>query len=158
MKRKSPLDSVLSYRVYDVHIGSEEGQFWMKEKGMSQTEIATGKPQNHEVKSGITANKDSAPEKSEAESSCACCVPQTIKRAEEKGEMTTETLHTTELNAPDIVCGGCANAIKNAVGKLEGVSQVEVDVEKKRVTIKHDQKASRELLVDALDCAGFPAS
>ena len=125
---------------------------------MSQMKVATEKPQNYEVKNEITASKDSAPEKSEAKPSCACCVPQTIKRAEEKGEMTTETLHTTELNAPDIVCGGCANAIKNAVGKLEGVSQVEVDVEKKRVTIKHDQKASRELLVDALDCAGFPAS
>lgn len=72
--------------------------------------------------------------------------------------MTTETLQTTELNAPDIVCDGCVNAIKNSVGNLEGVSQVEVDVEKKRVTIKHDQRASRESLVDALDQAGFPAA
>ena len=62
-------------------------------------------------------------------------------------EITTETLQTTALNAPDIECGGCANAIKNAVGNLEGVSQVEVDVEKKRVTIKHDQRASRESLI-----------
>ena len=45
--------------------------------------------------------------------------------------MNTQSNKTT-LTAPDIVCGGCANAIKNAFGRVAGVSEVEVDVATKQ--------------------------
>lgn len=67
----------------------------------------------------------------------------------------TNTNKTT-LKAPDIVCGGCANSIKNALGKIEGINQVEVDVDTKNVSIEHDEKVSREKLEAILDDIGFP--
>jgi copper chaperone len=63
---------------------------------------------------------------------------------------------TTTLSAPDIHCGGCANAIKNALGKTPGVSDVAVDVDAKTVTVTHDAPVAA--LTDALDRIGFPAT
>jgi copper chaperone len=88
---------------------------------------------------------------SEGETACGCCAPAVAEgRAPIQG--------ATVLTAPDISCGGCANAIRNALGALEGVSRVEVDVETKAVAVGHDPKVSREALVAALERAGFPAS
>jgi copper chaperone CopZ len=63
---------------------------------------------------------------------------------------------TTTLTAPDIVCGGCANAIQNALSRMAGVASVKVEVETKRVQVTHDEATSRMDLVAALDRAGFP--
>lgn len=65
--------------------------------------------------------------------------------------------NTTKVTAPDIVCGGCASAIRKAFGQIEGVSNVDVDVETKAVTIAHDEKVSREEIIATLDKAGFSA-
>jgi copper chaperone CopZ len=64
----------------------------------------------------------------------------------------------TTVTAPEIVCGGCANAIRNAFGKVSGVSNVEVDVETKQVKVDHESAVSREDIVRVLDDAGFSAS
>ena len=71
--------------------------------------------------------------------------------------MNNET-NTTTVTAPDITCGGCANAIKNAFGRMEGVGQVDVDVATKQVTVQHGDNIDREKIVDVLDKAGFPIS
>ncbi len=69
----------------------------------------------------------------------------------------TTTTTTTTLKAPDIVCGGCANAIKKAVGALPGVTDVAVDIDTKMVTVKHDEQSAPKAVVErALDDAGFP--
>lgn len=66
---------------------------------------------------------------------------------------------TTNLSAPDISCGGCANAIQRALSGLPGISDVAVDVANKTVTVQHDaQTASKDAIVGALDRAGFPAT
>ena len=65
---------------------------------------------------------------------------------------------TTTLTAPDIVCGGCADAIKNAFGRVPGVSDVEVDVAAKQVKVGHEPDLTRDQLAQVLDKAGFPAS
>ena len=62
---------------------------------------------------------------------------------------------TTTVTAPEIVCGGCAASIKKAFGNVEGVSEVEVDVANKQVTVNHDRSVSREKIVDVLDRAGY---
>jgi copper chaperone len=62
----------------------------------------------------------------------------------------------TVVSAPDIVCEGCANAIRNALGKLPGVEQVSVDVAAKTVKVKHQENFAREKIIAALDDAGFP--
>jgi copper chaperone len=65
---------------------------------------------------------------------------------------------TTTVTSPDIVCDGCANAIKNAVGRLEGVESVKVDVAGKEVRVDHTTAISRGDIEKALDGAGFPVS
>lgn len=69
--------------------------------------------------------------------------------------MNNET-NTTTVTAPDITCGGCANAIKNALGRIEGVGEVDVDVPTKQVTVRHQPAIDRDRIVDVLDQAGFP--
>jgi len=71
--------------------------------------------------------------------------------------MNTQSKKTT-LTAPDIVCGGCANAIKNALGRVSGVNEVDVDVTTKQVTVGHEAELTRDQLVKVLEDAGFPAS
>lgn len=61
----------------------------------------------------------------------------------------------TKVVAPEIVCGGCAAAIENALGKIGGVSRVAVDVDAKTVSVEHNTEVSREKIVEALDEAGF---
>jgi copper chaperone len=62
----------------------------------------------------------------------------------------------TTFKVPDIVCGGCAAAIKKALDKIGGVSGVEVDIDAKTVAVSHNADVSREALSAALDRAGFP--
>ena len=69
--------------------------------------------------------------------------------------MNNET-NTTTVTAPDITCGGCANAIKNAFGRVEGVGEVDVDIATKQVTVRHEPSIDRDRIVDVLDQAGFP--
>ena len=69
--------------------------------------------------------------------------------------MNNET-NTTTVTAPDITCGGCANAIKNAFGRVDGVSEVDVDVAAKQVTVRHEPSIDRNRIVSVLDQAGFP--
>lgn len=61
----------------------------------------------------------------------------------------------TTVTAPEIVCGGCASSIKKALGGIEGVSEIDVDVATKKVTVNHSEDVSREKIVDALDRAGY---
>lgn len=63
----------------------------------------------------------------------------------------------TKLAVPAIVCGGCASGIKNALGGVSGIESVEVDVNAKTVSVRHDASVSREKLAELLDDAGFPA-
>ncbi len=64
----------------------------------------------------------------------------------------------TELNVPDITCGGCAGSIKKALGSVQGINQVDVDISSKTVTVNHDEQLTRDDLVKAIDRAGFSAS
>jgi copper chaperone len=47
-------------------------------------------------------------------------------------------MKSTTLVAPDIACEHCQHAIEGAVGQLEGVSQVKVDIPTKTVHIDYD--------------------
>lgn len=74
-------------------------------------------------------------------------------------EISNTINQVTKFSAPDIECDGCANAIRNAVGKLPGVTVVAVDIEGKQVAVTHEPTtASTEALIATLDKAGFPAT
>lgn len=71
--------------------------------------------------------------------------------------MNPNQTNTTILTVPDIVCGGCAGAIKNALGKVVGITSVKVEVDTKKVTVEHNGETTREKIVEILDDAGFPS-
>lgn len=63
----------------------------------------------------------------------------------------------TKFSVPDIVCGGCANSIKKALGNIEGIGNVEVDIETKIVNVEHEPEIGNEKILEILDDIGFPA-
>lgn len=69
---------------------------------------------------------------------------------------TQTTMKTFTVKTPDITCGGCANSIKNALGKMDGIEKVEVDVDTKTVSIEHGAQISRQQIEAKLDDIGFP--
>jgi copper chaperone CopZ len=66
-------------------------------------------------------------------------------------------MKTTPFTAPEIECQGCASAIKKSVGMVAGVSDVQVDVDTKRVIVSHKEDAPVESIKAALERAGFSA-
>lgn len=64
-------------------------------------------------------------------------------------------MQTTTVTAGGIVCGGCANSVKKALLAVPGVSDVTVEVGEKRVTVSHDERVTRTIVMDSLKRAGF---
>ena len=64
-------------------------------------------------------------------------------------------MQTTTVTAGGIVCGGCANSVKKALLAVPGVSDVTVEVSEKRVTVSHDERVTRTIVMDSLKRAGF---
>jgi copper chaperone len=63
---------------------------------------------------------------------------------------------STTLIAPDISCEHCQHAIEGAVGKVEGVSSVKVDIPTKSIHLTYDpQKVSLEKIEEVLDDTGY---
>lgn len=71
--------------------------------------------------------------------------------------MSTESMKTT-ISVPTIRCGGCAEAIGEALNRIDGVEAVDVDVQAKTVAVEHEPRIDRETLETALGKAGFPAA
>ena len=61
--------------------------------------------------------------------------------------------HTIEVE--NIKCHGCANTITRQLGKLDGVTDVNVDIASGRVSVE-SQNDHREQLVAALQANGYP--
>lgn len=67
------------------------------------------------------------------------------------------TMERATVTAPDISCGHCVAAIKEAVGGLAGVERVEPDVATKRVEVAFDpRQVSLAQIEAAMDDAGYP--
>jgi copper chaperone len=63
------------------------------------------------------------------------------------------------LDVPKIKCGGCAETIQETLGHLDGVSEVRVDIEQKRVALDLDPSRATEAAVrQRLAEAGFPVA
>ena len=59
------------------------------------------------------------------------------------------------IDADNIKCGGCASAIQDALGRLDGVEQVGVDIASGRVTVTAAD-GMRELIAATLKDSGYP--
>ena len=63
------------------------------------------------------------------------------------------------LTAPDISCDHCKHTIETAVGGIDGVAVVSVDVATTRVEITFDpERTSREAITALLDEEGYPVA
>jgi len=60
------------------------------------------------------------------------------------------------IQVENIKCGGCARTVENTLKDVNGVSQIEVDVETGMVDIHCDGQVSRSDLADALSSKGYP--
>ena len=66
---------------------------------------------------------------------------------------------TLTRTAPDISCDHCAHAISSALTALNGVGQVDVDVDSKRVDVAFDDGLTSADEIDAaLEAEGYPAA
>ncbi|HEY5584549.1 MAG TPA: copper chaperone CopZ [Ruminiclostridium sp.] len=60
------------------------------------------------------------------------------------------------LNVEGMSCSHCENSVKKAVGVLNGVTNVLVDLKSKKVSIEFDsEKVSIETIKDAIEDQGY---
>ncbi len=65
-------------------------------------------------------------------------------------------MESTTLIALDISCEHCQHAIEGAVGKMEGVSSVKVDIPTKTVHVEYDpQKVTIAKIEEVMDDVGY---
>lgn len=62
-----------------------------------------------------------------------------------------------EISVENIKCNGCANSIKNALSKFDGVNSVDIDVENGLVKIDSDDSMlDRVSILEKLKSMGYP--
>ena len=64
---------------------------------------------------------------------------------------------TTTFQVPGMTCGHCTGAVTDELSKINGVTKVDVDLETKKVSLESDAAVEWQIIVDALDEAGFEA-
>ncbi|WP_322488499.1 heavy metal-associated domain-containing protein [Chloroflexus sp.] len=62
---------------------------------------------------------------------------------------------TEQFRVPGVSCQHCVQAVRKEVGALDGVSQVEVDLTSKIVTVVHDDEVDITEIVMAIKEAGY---
>jgi mercuric ion binding protein len=66
---------------------------------------------------------------------------------------------TVTLSVTGMTCAACPITIKRALNKVEGVENIEVNLEKKEARITFDDaKTTVEALVEATTNAGYPST
>ncbi len=65
-------------------------------------------------------------------------------------------MESTTLSAPDISCEHCQHAIEGAVGKMDGMKVVQVDIPTKTVHVEYDpQKVTMAKIEEVMDDVGY---
>ncbi len=60
------------------------------------------------------------------------------------------------LNVEGITCQHCVNAIEKAVGELNGVEEVTVSLEEKKVVVEYDdERISADIIKDVIEDQGY---
>lgn len=62
---------------------------------------------------------------------------------------------TTTYRVPDVSCEHCVRAVTEEVGKLDGVEDVQVDLDAKTVTVRREDQVTDAQIIAALDEAGY---
>lgn len=67
-------------------------------------------------------------------------------------------MNTVIYSVPDMSCAHCKARIENEINKLNGLQNVDVDVDEKRLTATFDRNLIQEKdIVDAVNKAGYTA-
>ena len=64
-------------------------------------------------------------------------------------------MNKIELKVKGMVCGGCENRVKNALGAIDGVEAVEASYQTGLVKVKAEEKVSKQTLEEAIVDIGF---
>ena len=68
-------------------------------------------------------------------------------------------LEASTINTPTMVCGTCAETIEKAVYRVEGVKQVNIDLEKKFIEVKYvSLQTNLEYIESAITAVGYDAN
>lgn len=67
-------------------------------------------------------------------------------------------MSTAQYKVTGMTCDHCVSAVREEVGKLDGVSDVAVDLESGRLTIASAAPLSESEVVSAVDEAGYVAT
>jgi copper chaperone CopZ len=62
---------------------------------------------------------------------------------------------TKEFTVRDISCGHCAQAIRKEVQSVQGVQNVQVDVNTKHVRVEANEQVTTDVIVNAINEAGY---
>lgn len=57
-----------------------------------------------------------------------------------------------------MTCGGCAGRVRTAVGKIDGVTDIAVDVPTGRITVTSAAPLAEAAVLGAVDEAGYSAT
>ncbi|GAB4583819.1 heavy-metal-associated domain-containing protein [Nocardia sp. NPDC127526] len=64
-------------------------------------------------------------------------------------------MSTTSVTVTGMTCGCCANSVSKEVGKLPGVTGVDVDFVSGRVSFDSERPVDRESIATAVSTAGY---
>ena len=64
---------------------------------------------------------------------------------------------TTTFLVPGMTCGHCKGAVTDELSKINGVKKVDVDLDTKKVSFESDVAVEWQIIVGAVDEAGFEA-
>jgi copper ion binding protein len=64
---------------------------------------------------------------------------------------------TTTFQVPGMTCGHCKGAVTDELSKINGVTAVDVDLDTKKVSFESDAVVEWQIIVEAIDEAGFEA-
>ena len=64
---------------------------------------------------------------------------------------------TTTFLVPGMTCGHCQGAVTDELSRINGVTNVDVDLDSKKVTIESEAIVEWQVIVGAVDEAGFEA-
>lgn len=62
---------------------------------------------------------------------------------------------TATLSVSGMRCGKCVDKIEKFIGEIEGVSLIDVNLEKSQVKVEFNAPATQELISEAILDAGF---
>ena len=64
-------------------------------------------------------------------------------------------LMKTILTVPDMMCAHCEKAIRTALSKVEGVTEIDVDLKAKTVAVSHTGAVTAQQLLDTVAAEDF---